>query len=301
MTLDTAAALPRWRSILFVPADKADRLDTALRSGADAICIELEDGVAAQNKDVARRNAIDFLFRADGELECGILLRINDPGSTDGKEDLAGLAALAQRGMGPRGVVIPKVRRAREVRETGESLGDGSMLIPMIETAEAVWEAASIARADKRVAGLLFGGFDLALELGAEPLWEPLLFGRSRVVAAAALAGIRAWDMPSREIKDASETQREARRVRALGFTGKTLIHPSQVEPVHEAFRLTKEEARRARRIAWTAHDGDGGPFAVDGRLVDRPIAQAAAGTLERGPEPERGGAAAAQGLPRPR
>lgn len=157
------------------------------------------------------------------------------------------------------------------------------------------------------VAGLVFGGFDLLLELGAEPGWESLLYARSRVVHAASLAGVPAFDMPSRDVRgelagvqDETEQARrlgltgpfgrwrelllweEADRARRLGFFGKTVIHPAQLAAVHKAFTPSADAVATARRVMAADRDAAGGPVVLDGRLVDRPIVEAARRTLAK-------------------
>lgn len=339
------------RSILFVPADRPDRFAKALGSGADAVCFDLEDAVAPQRKE-AGRAGLRALLAGKGAAEASgasalggaerpgapdrplLVVRINDPASTDGRLD----AELLSGGIDA--VMIPKVRTQPGLRRAAEMLPAGLPLLPMIETAAGLEHAAEIgggavadgsapegplvqgsapessmagssmprgSPADLPVAGLVFGGFDLLLELGAEPGWESLLYARSRVVHAASLAGVPAFDMPSRDVhgelagvQDETEQARrlglagpfgrwrelllweEADRVRRLGFSGKTVIHPAQLAAVHKAFTPSADAVATARRVLAADRDAAGGPVVLDGRMVDRPIVEAARRTLAK-------------------
>lgn len=312
------------RSILFVPADRPDRCANALTSGADAVCIDLEDAVAPGRKDAGRAGLRGLLagWRAgagggdcDGDVDRGDdrerrrplrVVRINDPASAEGRLDAELLASDGEPGIDA--VMIPKVRAAHGLQETGAMLSDGVALLPMIETASGLEHAAEIASARLRpvggsgigglgvgsgpgvvpatVTGIVFGGFDLSLELGAEPGWESLLYARSRVVHAAALAGVPAFDMPSREIRgDLAALRREAVRARRLGFCGKTAIHPAQLPVIHDVFAPSDEAVACARRLLEADRKAAGGPVALDGKMVDRPVVEAARRVLARAGE----------------
>ena len=132
------------------------------------------------------------------------------------------------------------------------------------------------------VAALIFGGFDLSVELGADPGWEPLLYARSRVVHAAALCGLDAIDMPSRDLDDVSGLRAEAEQARRLGYAGKVAIHPAQIPVIHEVFTPSPEEVQQARRIIEADRAAGGGAVALDGRMVDRPVVEAARRVLMR-------------------
>ncbi len=286
--------LPAFRSILFVPGDRPDRYEKALASGADAVCIDLEDGVADARKAKARETALGFLERrgeADSRRRASLIVRMNDFGRDEGWEDVEAIAD----GPRPDGLMVPMVNAAQEVSVALEKVGGTLPVLPLVETAGGLENAVEIG-AVVGVAGLVFGGFDLALELGAEPRWEPLLYARSRVVHAAAVNRIPAYDMPSRDYRDVEPLREEARRARALGLAGKTAIHPAQIPVIHEAFAPSREEVERARAVVEADRGAGGGAVGVAGRMVDRPVVEAARRVLERAGEEaradgERGGA----------
>ena len=131
-----------------------------------------------------------------------------------------------------------------------------------------------------RVRALVLGGADLAADLGAALAWEPLLWARSRLVTAAAAAGIAAIDVPWLDLEDDGGCVAEATAVRRLGFTGKLAIHPKHVDGVNAAFSPSAGDAGRAARIVAAAEAAGGAVCVVDGRMVDAPVVRAARRTL---------------------
>ncbi len=275
------------RSILFVPGDRPERYANALGAGADAVCIDLEDAVPASRKDRARKSVARFLNERlagsggdranERSSPVPVIVRVNDPTGEEGERDADGLAHCPS----PHAFMIPKVRTATDVQVAARALPVAAGVLPLIETARGLENAAAIAACDG-VAGLVFGGFDLAIELGAEPCWEALLYARSRVVHAAVLGGLDAIDMPSRDFGEMSGLREEAVRARRLGFAGKAAIHPAQIPVVHEVFTPSPDEVRRAREIVEADHAAGGSAVALKGRMVDRPVVEAARRVLRR-------------------
>ena len=275
--------LPTCRSILFVPGDRPDRYDKALVAGADAVCIDLEDAVPEARKAEAREAVMGFLEEwssGDSQRRTCLMVRINDLATDVGWDDLEAIAD----GPRPDALMVPMVRRAVEVEVALEKLGVTLPVLPLIETASGIENAVRIG-AVVGVKGLVFGGFDLALELGAKPWWEPLLYARSRVVHAAAVSGIPAYDVPSRDYRELTVLREETKRVRALGFAGKTAIHPAQIPVIHEVYAPSREEVERARAIVEADRGAEGGAVGMGGRMVDRPVVEAARRVLERAGE----------------
>ena len=291
---------PGWRSILFVPGDRPDRYDKALAAGADAVCIDLEDAVPPERKEQALAAVVGFLAEVrnpgagdedrasaaaaarnpvgHGGSRPHVIVRVNEPDTREGQRD----ASVFQGGPQPDAYMVPKVRTRTGLASAHRMLGDSTALLPLIETALGLENAADIAQVSPAVAGLVFGGFDLAIELGAEPRWEALLYARSRVVHAAALAGLDAIDMPSRDFREMSGLRNEAVKARRLGFTGKMAIHPAQLPVIHEVFTPSDAEVERARRILDADREAGGAAVALEGRMVDRPVAEAARRVLAR-------------------
>ena len=265
--------------MLFLPADRSERFRKALDSGADVVCLDLEDGVAFNRKDLARQAALDLLqHRAPTRAE--IVLRINDPKTDLGRQDLKALLASSAR---PDALMLPKTTGAGEVRQVESELRQGPQGLPlvlMIETARAVAAAEDIATASSDVAFLFFGGVDLSADLGCAMTWDALLVARSRTVLAAAIAGVEAMDSPFLDVPDVGALAEECAAVRRLGFTGKAAIHPTQVSVIQDAFSPGEAEVAWARRVVSAYEAQQGGVLLVDGRLVERPVIASAKRTL---------------------
>lgn len=275
---------PILRSLLFLPATRADRFPRALGSGADAVCLDLEDALPPDDKERGLATALELLAGPrDGTL---VTVRVNDVKTERGVRDLE---ALAQAGAPPDAVLLPKVGGPEDLARAAALLGEGGPpLLPIVETAAGLARVEEIARSGSgSLLALMLGGVDLTAELGAALEWDALLYARSRVVHAAALGGgLATLDTPSLEVGDAEALRREARAVARLGFTGKAAIHPAQLPPIHDAFRPSEQEVERARRVLRAFEESRGGVVLVDGRMVDPPVVRAAQRTLrltERG------------------
>jgi citrate lyase beta subunit len=170
--------------------------------------------------------------------------------------------------------MLPKVNGPGDVLvavATIEAAGASLELAAIIETAEGLENCAAIARAHPRLRSLYFGGFDLSAALGCATAWEPLLYARSRVVHAAALAGIAALDSPFPGTTDIEGLVADCARVKALGMTGKCTKHIAQVATIRHAFSASAEEIERARRIVALFRADPTRPLTFDGRLVELP------------------------------
>ena len=260
------------RSFIFSPGLRPELFPKALASGADIVCVELEDGIAPKDKNEARRNALALFATPSADDRVERLVRINCLSSALG---LADLRAILATDTPPPSLMLPKVRSPDEIVWLDEILterGHDLRLQVIIETNAALEAAPDIARASERVDALLFGGVDMAAELRCKAAWEPLLYARSRVVHAAASAGIDAIDVPYLDLEDPGGLRREAGLARDLGFGGKGAIHPRQIPIINEVF--TPDEARiaHARRILEAFEEADTGLVVVDGKLIEKPV-----------------------------
>lgn len=283
--------MPARRAMLYVPADDERKIHKAAGLDVDSICLDIEDGVAVNRKSVARENIAAALRTVHfGRSER--LVRINPLGSGLAEEDLR--AVLAAQ---PDGIVLPKVEGADEVQwvcreiaaaEQANGWKSGSIgLLVLIETPQAVLNLREICTADLRLQGLIFGAEDFAGSIGAVRSRDALelLYARSAVVIHSAAFNLQAMDMVWLDLKDLEGLRQEAQAGAALGFTGKQIIHPNQVQPVQEAFTPSEEAIQSARRIieAAQAYQQAGkGAFALDGKMVDAPVIKAALRVLER-------------------
>jgi len=234
------APRPR-RSFIFTPGLRPEMFAKALASGTDIVCVELEDGIAPKDKEEARKSAL-ALFASDSP---------------------------------PPALMLPKVNTPEEVANLDELLterGHNTRLHIIIETCKGLEAAFEIAQSSNRIDALFFGGVDMSAELRCQNAWEPLLYARSRVVHAAANAGIDVIDVPYLDLDDTEGMVEEARKVKALGFSGKGSVHPKQIAPLNEVFTPTAEEIAKARRITQTFEEADTGLVVIDGKLIEKPV-----------------------------
>ena len=257
-------------TFLFVPGDRPDRFARALASGADRVILDLEDAVAPGAKPAARRAVA--AAAPDGRL----MVRVNPPGSFFWEDDLDALAAGAVAA-----VVVPKAERAEDLAGLRARLGREVEVLPQVETARGL-DAVDALLGAPGVGRVAFGHLDYALDLGAAPEAEALAHARGHLVWRSRLAGRGApVDSVTTRI-DAEAVARDAGRARALGFGGKLLIHPAQVAPAARAFAPSEAEVDWARRVLAALRASGGGVATVDGRMVDRPVEDAARRVLER-------------------
>ena len=273
------AANPR-RCLLFVPGSRPERFDKAVATGADQVCIDLEDAVAPGDKDSAREATFAFLAGvAWTSSEVG--LRLNPLGSALGRRDLE---ALHASGLEPAFVMLPKVETVAELEDADAALaGRGTALIAQIETPKGLLDARALSAATPRLQALMFGGFDFIVALRGRACWESFLQPRAQLALAAAEAGVGCIDVPFLDIHDAEALVAETDRVIALGFTAKAAIHPAQVGPIQQRYLPTAGELDRARRVIEALASSGGSAVQLDGKLVDRPIEIAAERALALG------------------
>lgn len=249
------------RSLLFVPANRPDRFDKALSSGADAVIIDLEDAVPPDDKAQARNAVAAWL-----SPQRKVYIRINAADTPWFRDDLA-LARMP----GVAGVMLPKAERIDEVF-TVACVGAGTAVLPMIESAAGLGNLQTIARA-QGVQRLVFGSIDFQLDLGLNSDDDELLPYRSQIVLASRLAGLAApVDGVSTSIDDPAGLRGDAVRSRRLGFGGKLCIHPKQVDIVNTCFGPSEEELAWAHRVLEASARSGGAAVAVDGKMVDRPV-----------------------------
>jgi len=267
-----ATPRPR-RSVLYMPGANERALEKAQTIPADALILDLEDAVAPDAKPEARaRVCAAATSGAYGSRE--IAIRANGIGTAWHGDDLRAIAAA-----GPAAVVIPKIDSAADVHLIEKALEAGgapdhTMIWAMLETPIAMLSAFEIAASSERLAVLVMGTNDLAKELQAAhvPGRQPLLAGLGQCLLAARAAGKVILDGVYNDIKDDAGFLAECKQGRDLGFDGKTLIHPSQVDPCNQTFAPSEAEVEKASRIIAAFEDAqaDGrGVVTVDGRMVE--------------------------------
>lgn len=248
-------------TLLFVSGATPGRFDKALATQADVVCIDLEDSVPASGKAEARAHALAAIGRLPR-----LALRINPVGTLDGLRDLV---ALAEAGARPALLLLPKVESAAEVAVVTGALGSGVALVPLIETPAGLAETAAIARAAD-VAAMMFGGGDMAAELGVELAWEPLLAARGAFLLGC--AGVPTIDVPFIDLDDLAGLEAETLRARALGFQAKAAIHPAQVDIINTALRPSMPLIAEARAAAAAFADAGGAAIRFQGRMLEEPV-----------------------------
>jgi citrate lyase subunit beta / citryl-CoA lyase len=260
------------RSVLYMPAANARALEKAQAIPADALIFDLEDAVAPDAKGTAREQAAAAVASgAYGHRE--LTIRCNGLDTPWGADDLVAAAAV-----GPSAVVIPKVSGAAALAEIARRLEaagapDHTRIWAMVETPVAMFSVREIASFE-RVAVLVMGTNDLAKELRARlvPGRAPLLAHLATALLAAREAGKVIVDGVYNDIRDEAGFEAEARQGFELGFDGKTLIHPSQVEPTNRIWAPDEDEVAHARRVieAFEAAEAEGrGVVTVDGRMIE--------------------------------
>jgi citrate lyase subunit beta/citryl-CoA lyase len=266
------ALRPR-RSVLYMPGANERALEKAKGIPADALILDLEDAVAPDAKADARDRVCEAVRSgAYGARE--LTIRINGLGTQWHDDDLAAAAAA-----GPDGIVVPKVNSAAEVARLVDALEAAgapptTQLWAMLETPVAVLHAEEIATASARLAVLVMGTNDLAKELHADhvPGRAPLQHVLQACLVAARLAGKVILDGVYNDITDADGFRAECLQGRQFGFDGKTLIHPSQVDPCNDVFAPGEDEIARSREIiaAFEEAERDGrGVVTVNGRMIE--------------------------------
>jgi (S)-citramalyl-CoA lyase len=272
IAMDTYPHKRPLRSWLFTPATRPDRFDKAAAVGADVLILDLEDSVAPADKDSARRTALQYLGRSEGGGPARAL-RLNALGTAAGNADLQ---ALLASDAAPDFLVLPKTERVLQLQTLQRQLfafGKRGRFIALIESAAGLATVEEIAAASPRLTGLMFGAGDMAADLGAATAWEPLLYARSRLIAACARSGVLAIDAPFFDVRDRTGLEQEIACSCALGFAAKAAIHPDQVAAIHTALTPSAGAIAEARAILAENAKGVG---TVNGRMVDEAIARKA-------------------------
>jgi citrate lyase subunit beta/citryl-CoA lyase len=261
------ADLKLCRSLLFLPASNPRAIEKARGLAADMVVLDLEDAVKPADKDGARAAAVAAAAGGFAGL-CAIRINSRDPWHSGDLE-----AAAASRADY---VIVPMTPGPEPVREAARATA--KPVLAMIETARGVLAAAAIA---PEAAGLIAGTNDLAADLGLRPGGDraPLMTALQTVLLAARAAGVAAFDGVYNRLDDADGFAAQCAEGRALGFDGKSLIHPSQIEPANRLFGPSDEEVEAARRLLAAA---TGGAERHEGEMIERMHVEQARRVLAR-------------------
>jgi len=273
------------RSYVFVPGNDRDAVATARGTDADALILDLEDGVGTEGKADARRVTRAVLADAD-EGDATHIVRINGLETEWGAADLD---ALIDAERPPDAVMLPNVRGAADVERVADRLANVEAVggvVPLIERPEAVFAAEAIATASPGVVAVAFGHGDFEYHLGtlAAAAETDLSLPRMRVSMAASIAGVPAIDTPHVARDDIEGLRRSATEAKRLGFDGKMTFLHDQIGAINETFSPSPEAVEQSRRVvaAFEATDDEEGVSYVDGEFVDKPVVDAHRERLDR-------------------
>lgn len=270
-----------FRSLLFIPGNNERFLKKSIKLQADILCFDLEDSVPSNEKEAARILVARYLASRQGENDSFIYVRINsfDSGLVDGD-----LERIVMNGLD--GIVLPKIGNSEEVTQiihkidaivSKRKLTSGIRIIPSIETAKGVVNANSIASSHKNVTALVFGVFDYLYDMNIDVEYDDFVsynYARSKIPVDARAAGIDALDGIWQNVNDIDGLIKDAAIAKKLGYSGKTLIHPSHINPVHDIFRPTKKQIEWAKKVLAALQDTfeEGnvrGAKLLEGKMID--------------------------------
>lgn len=260
------------RSFIFTPGLRPDMFPKALVSGADIVCVELEDGIAPKDKPQARAHALALFEERQADDGVERIVRINSMRERAGIEDVNAILGTATP---PPALMMPKVRTPDEVVMLDQLLGEAGQatrLHVIIETNEGLEAVFEIARCSDRIDAMFFGGVDMAAELRCVNSYEGLYHARARVVHASAAAGLDVIDVPFLDLDDPEGMRVEAEKVRDMGFAGKGSVHPRQIAALNEVFTPSPDKIARARRVITEFEAADTGLVVIDGKLIEKPV-----------------------------
>lgn len=271
--MSTTESLRPRRSVLYMPGANERALEKAKGLPADAIIFDLEDAVAPDAKVEARGRVCAAVTSGEYGLR-ELTIRVNSIETPWHGDDLKAVAEA-----GPDAVVVPKINSPADVHQIEKGLEaagapDKTRIWAMVETPVAMLHAEEIARSSERLTVLVMGTNDLAKELHAEhvPGRQPLLTGLGLCLLAARAAGKVILDGVYNDIKNEEGFIAECRQGRQMGFDGKTLIHPSQIEPCNEAYAPSEAEIEQSRKIIAAFEEAEAagkGVVTVDGRMIE--------------------------------
>jgi len=270
-----------FRSLLFIPGNNERFLKKSIKLQADILCFDLEDSVPSNEKEAARILVARYLAPRQGENDSFIYVRINsfDSGLVDGD-----LERIVMNGLD--GIVLPKIGNSEEVTQiihkidaivSKRKLTSGIRIIPSIETAKGVVNANSIASSHKNVTALVFGVFDYLYDMNIDVEYDDFVsynYARSKIPVDARAAGIDALDGIWQNVNDIDGLIKDAAIAKKLGYSGKTLIHPSHINPVHDIFRPTKKQIEWAKKVLAALQDtfekgNVRGAKLLEGKMID--------------------------------
>ena len=259
------------RSFIFTPGTRPELLSKAFESGADIVCLELEDGVAPDEKNKARQNVVKLLKSAPVRESCELVVRVNSLRTRFGLDDLVAFLDTPP----PLTIMLPKVESEDEVKIIDDLFLESNQQINLqiiIETNKGLEACFEIAQSSPNITALFFGGVDMAADLRCSGTWDSLLYARSKLVHAAAAAKIDSLDVPFLDLNDENRLLEQATLAKELGFSGKGAIHPKQIPVINSIFTPSPEEIAYAVRVIEEFKKAESGLVVIDGKLIEKPV-----------------------------
>lgn len=262
--------MTHYRSQLFVPGNRPDRFEKACRAGADLVCIDLEDAVGPSEKTQARIEVLKWLSKTKYK---NVSLRIN---GTDTQEGQADIAALQNCGLSLPFIMVPKVAAKSEIDKLDAVLPKNlGPFVAIIESAKGLVNCEEIF-AHPRVTIGMYGAIDYAGDVDCDLSWDTHLYGRSRLVAAAAAHDVLLFDVPHIHVRDLDDCEATTRQAKALGIHARAAIHPAQIERIHTALAPSAEELAYAERVIAADKAANGNVILLDGKFIEAPVVKKA-------------------------
>ncbi len=267
------------RSRMYVPGNSPRMMNSAGVYGCDCLILDLEDSVAFEQKEDARyliKNALKYVDFGNSEL----WVRVN---SNSMKEDVS----VVKYGV-PYGICLPKAERGEDVvilEGILEEEGLDAKIMPIVESALGVENISEILDASDRVVAVAFGAEDFTRDMGGKRTWDSLFYARSKIAVSAKAHGVQALDTIYPNVENMEGLREETMRIVEMGFDGKGVIHPNQIEIVHECFTPTEDEIKEAKKILEAVGEAKAkglGTASLNGKMIDLPVEKKARRTLER-------------------
>jgi len=259
------------RSFIFTPGTRPELLSKAFESSADIVCLELEDGVAPDEKNKARQNVVKLLKSAPVRESCELVVRVNSLRTRFGLDDLVAFLDTPP----PLTIMLPKVESEDEVKIIDDLFLESNQQINLqviIETNKGLEACFEIAQSSPNITALFFGGVDMAADLRCSGTWDSMLYARSKLVHAAAAANIDSLDVPFLDLNDENGLLEQATLAKELGFSGKGAIHPKQIPVINSIFTPSPEEIAYAVRVIEEFKKAESGLVVLDGKLIEKPV-----------------------------
>jgi citrate lyase beta subunit len=244
---------------IFIPANKLNYIEKAIKHQADGIIFDLEDAVPISEKETARKNLFNFL--SNNSLKITSYIRINDLNDINGRSDLNLFKSLDCK------IIIPKI----ETKEVLKNVPDNISTIPLIETPLAIKNLEGIASSSS-IFGLMFGAADYSAAVGSDMSWEALLYARSKIIIECAINNLFSIDSPFMITSSQEELERECKLSKSIGFNSKAAINPSQINVIKNYFLPTDDEIMEAQEIIKEFNKSEKAVFSFNGKMIDKPI-----------------------------